>query len=256
MIDGLYVSTWGAIASQMRHDVVANNLANVNTTGFRADWATMTSYSNAEELRREAARPDRQVLWAVGGGGMVAETRTAHVPGPVHATGRSLDLALNGSNAFFALQRNGEVRYTRAGDFKVGSQGELVTSGGDWQVQCDSQVNLGGDNVTIGRDGTISRVVAGVKEDLGKLRLVTFDNPERLVKVGQTQFIAPADANLRPAGEDITVEQGCLEGSGTNAAESMVQMIEAFRSYETNMQFMRVHDQLLGRAVSDIARLG
>jgi len=257
MIHGLYVATWGAIASQLRHEVIANNLANVNTPGFRPDWAAMSSHRNQEETRGELTRPDRRVLWAVGGGAMVAETRTAHVAGPVRQTGRATDLAIQGGEGFFAVGRGQEIRYTRAGDFRVGPGGELVTADGNWQVLgADGPLNVGDADIQVGRDGRISRVRKGVSEDLGQLRVVRFDHPERLIKAGSNQFAAPEDAGLRPVGDELAVEQGCLEGSGTNAAEAMVKMIEANRSYEANMQLLRVHDQILGRAVSDIARLG
>jgi flagellar basal body rod protein FlgG len=258
MIHGLYVSTWGAIASELRHQTIANNLANVNTTGFRADWSALSSYKNLDEARTAAARPDRRVLWAVGGGAMVAETRTAHQAATVRETGRSTDLAIQGSAGFFAVQRGDEVRYTRAGDFRVGPRGDLQTADGTWQVQAEGGGPLvaGGPDVYVGRDGSVARVQNGVREELGRIRLVRFDHPERLVKTGGTMFQASEDAGLRPGGEEVQLEQGALEGSGTNAAESMVQMIEAFRNYEANMQFMRAHDQLLGQAASNIARMG
>jgi len=257
MIHGLYTATWGAIASEMRHQVVANNLANVNTPGFRADWAAMSSYRNRDEVRPDALRPDRRVLWTVGGGAMVAETRTAHTAGPAQETGRNTDLAINGNDGFFAIQRGEEVRYTRAGNFQVGARGELLTADGAWQVQGEGGAALyvNGTDFTVGRDGTVSRSRNGVSETLGQVRLVRFDRPDRLIKTGDTAFVAPEDAGMRAGGADVTVEQGFLEGSGTNSAEAMVQMIEASRSYEANMQFIRVHDQMLSLAASNIARL-
>ena len=257
MIHGMYVSAWGAIASELRHEVIANNLANVNTPGFRPDWAALSSYRNLDEVGGQANGPDRWVFPAVGGGAMVAETRTAHVAGPVRQTGRSTDLAIQGGEGFFAVRRGEQVRYTRAGDFRVGPGGELVTADGNWQVLgADGPLNVGDADIQVGRDGRISRVRNGVSEDLGQLQVVRFDHPERLVKAGNSQFAAPEGAGPQPVGDDLAVEQGSLEGSGTNAAEAMVRMIEANRSYEANMQLLRVHDQILGRAVSDIARLG
>jgi flagellar basal body rod protein FlgG len=257
MMHGLYVSTWGAIGSELRQQVVSNNLANVNTPGFRPDWSAMSSYKNKDDVLGAANRPDRRVLWTVGGGAMVAETRTVYLAGPARETGRSTDLAIQGNEGFFAVQRGDEIRYTRAGDFRVGPRGDLQTADGTWQVQGEGGAALlvGGTDVVVGRDGTVSRVQNGVREELGRIRLVRFDHPDRLIKAGGTMFQAPEDAGLRPGGEEVLVEQGALEGSGTNAAESMVQMIEAFRSYEANMQFMRTHDQLLGQAASNIARL-
>jgi flagellar basal body rod protein FlgG len=258
MIHGLYTATWGAIASELRHEVVANNLANVNTPGFRPDWSSMSSYRNREEVGAELSRPDRRVLWTVGGGAMLAATRTLHQAGPTQETGRRTDLAIEGSAGFFAVTRGEEVRYTRAGDFRIGARGELVTADGAWQVQGadGGPILVGNTEFVVGRDGTVSRMRSGVAEQVGQLRLASFDRPDRLIKTGETMFHAPEDVAPRVGGEDVTVQQGFLEGSGTNAAEAMVQMIEAFRSYEINMQFVRVHDQLLGQAAGNIARLG
>lgn len=258
MIHGLYVSAWGAMASQMRQEVVANNMANVNTTGFRADWASMRSYKNLDELHGEPATAGRQVLWTVGGGAMVAETRTSFKPGPTHFSGRPADLALEGDrNAFFEIERGGVKRYTRAGNFSISPRGELMTSDGNWRVSGEGGsggVNVGSSDFEVARDGTVTD--KRTNDAIGRVRVVTFDRPDRLVKTDGTAFTAPEDAGLKPAGENASVEQGYLEQSSTNAAEAMIGMIEALRSYEANMQFVKMHDQLLGQAVSQIARLG
>lgn len=258
MIHGLYTSTWGAIASQIRHEVVANNIANVNTTAFHPDWTVLRSYPNLEEARGELSRPDRRVLWSAGGGAMVAETRTSSLSGPVRATQRSTDLAIKDEDAFFVVRRGDDVRYTRAGDFRVGPRGELLTADGGWQVMGDGgPINVGNSNFVVDADGRISREVPGQgAEDLGRIRLVRFERPDRLLKVGGNLYEAPEDAGIQGAGDRGGIEQYALEMSGTNAAEAMVQMIEAFRAYEANVQFMRSADQLLGQAASGIARLG
>jgi len=257
MIHGLYTSTWGAIASQIRHEVIANNIANVNTTAFHPDWTVLRSYPNLEEARGELSRPDRRVLWSAGGGAMVAETRTSSLSGPVRATQRSTDLAIKDEGAFFVVRREDAVRYTRAGDFQVGPRGELLTADGGWQVLGENgPINVGDSDFAVDVNGRISREVIGQgSQDLGQIRLVRFEHPDRLLKVGGNLYEAPEDAGVQGAA-DCGVEQFALEMSGTNAAEAMVQMIEASRAYEANVQFMRSADQLLGEAASQIARLG
>jgi len=258
MIHGLYTSAWGAVASRIRQEVVANNMANVNTPGFRADWASMRGYKNLDELRGAPPTTARQVLWTVGGGAMVAETRTSFQTGTTAFTGREADLAIDGDrNAFFEIERGGVRRYTRAGDFSVSPRGELVTSDGTWRLCGEGGtggVNVGAGEFVVGRDGAVTD--RGTGEVVGRVRVVSFDHPERLAKVEGAAFAAPEDAGLRPAAENVSVEQGYLEQSATNAAETMIGMIEALRSYEANMSFLKMHDQLLGRAVSEIARLG
>jgi len=256
MITGLYKSAWGAMAAQIRHEVVANNMANVNSPGFRPDYAVLRSYKTRSEAAGESPRPDRRRLWTVGGGGMIAETRTAHVAGPKRSTGLSTDLAIVGNRGFFMVERNEEIRYTRAGNFRVNSAGELVTADGNWRVLGESgsplQVETG--NFTVGGDGEVRSARTG--ETIDQVALRDFEHPELLYKTGQNLFAAPGSAGERQARADSHIQQGALEMSGTNAAQTMVNMIEAMRSYEANINFVRMQDQLLGRAVTEIARLG
>lgn len=258
MIHGLYTSAWGALASQLRHEVIANNIANVNTTGYRPDWSVLRSYPNLEELAGKPERPDRKVLWSAGGGGMVAETRTTGRSGPVRWTGRDADLALHGDDGYFVLEREGVRHFTRAGDFTLNGKGVLVSADGSWTVQGESgPLALGRTDFTVGADGTVSQLDDNNEQQVvGRLQLVRFEHPDQLVKVGENQYEAPEEAGLAAAGDRVSVEQGALEMSGTNAAEAMVQMIEAFRAYEANMQMVRAQDGLLGQAVSQIARIG
>lgn len=257
MIHGICVSAWGAVANQLRLDTTANNIANQDTPGFRPDWTALRSYRNFDEQRGEW--PDRRarLLWTVGGGGMVAETRTAHRPGPIHYTGNPTDLALAGDDTFFAVEREGQVRYTRAGNFQVSADGRLVTADGAWQVlgEGGGPLRVGGGDFVVGRDGEVTNPRTG--EGLGRVRVVRFESPHRLEKVGLALFAAPESAPPEPtAGTEAGVQQGALETSGTNAAQAMIRLIEAQRAYDMNMQMLRAHDQMLNRAVTDIARLG
>ena len=257
MIEGLYKSAWGALGSQIRQEAVANNMANVNTPGFRPDWVVMRSYRTRGELQSAAARPDRQALWQVGGGGMVAETRTAHRAGPVQRTGVNTDLAILADEGFFAIERDGQRRYTRAGNFRVNPQGELVTADGGWKVIGDGGPLVVGDaNFSVDRDGAVTRIANGVPEVVGRVAVVGFEHPDRLLKAEGTAFSAPEGVEPQSARPEVRVQQGALEMSGTNAAQTLVNMIEAMRSYEANLNFVRIQDQLLGRAVTEIARLG
>ena len=256
MINGLYKSAWGAMASQIRHEVIANNMANVNTPGFRPDWAVLRGYRTRSEAIGEAARPDRKVLWAVGGGAMVAETRTAHRAGPMRNTGLNTDLAITGNRGFFMVEKDEQVRYTRAGNFRVNADGELVTADGNWRVLGDggSPVQVGSGNFQVGADGEVRSGTTG--EVIDTIALRDFQRPDMLQKAGENLFFAPGGAGELSNRAESRIQQGVLELSGTNAAETMVSMIEAMRAYEANLNFVRMQDQLLGRAVTEIARLG
>jgi flagellar basal body rod protein FlgG len=258
VITGLYKSAWGAFAAGLRQESVANNMANVNTVGFRPDWAVMRSYRTRDEALRASSGQLPRTLWQVGGGGMAAETRTAHVSGPLRSTGESTDLAIVGDRGFFSVEKAGEVRYTRAGNFRVDAQGMLVTADGGWRVlgEGGAAILVGNQDFLVDADGRVLRRTAEGEAELGRLALVDFEDPGVLRKAGGALFAAPAGAASRDVRGSLRVEQGALEMSGTNAAQTMVSMIEAMRSYETNMSFVRIQDQLLGRVVSEIARLG
>ncbi len=256
MINGLYKSAWGAMASQIRHEVIANNMANVNTPGFRPDWAVLRGYRTRSEAIGEAGRPDRKVLWAVGGGAMVAETRTAHRAGPMRNTGVNTDLAISGNRGFFVVEKDEQIRYTRAGNFRVNTNGELVTADGNWRVLGDGggPVQVGSGDFQIDVNGQVRSGTTG--EVIDTIALRDFQRPDMLQKAGENLFFAPGAAGELQNRPESRIQQGALELSGTNAAETMVSMIEAMRAYEANLNFVRMQDQLLGRAVTEIARLG
>jgi flagellar basal-body rod protein FlgF len=256
MINGLYKSAWGAMASQIRHEVIANNMANVNTPGFRPDWAVLRGYKTRSEAIGEAARPDRRILWSVGGGAMVAETRTAHRSGPLRSTGLSTDLAITENRGFFMVEKDEQIRFTRAGNFRVTADGELVTADGSWRVLGDggSPMQVGSGNFQVGVNGEVRSGATG--EVLGVIALRDFERPDLLQKAGENLFYAPGGAGELQNRPESRIQQGSLELSGTNAAQTMVSMIEAMRAYEANINFVRMQDQLLGRAVTEIARLG
>ncbi len=258
MITGLYKSAWGALGAQVRQEAIANNMANINTTGFRPDWVVMRGYKTRSEAQGQAVRPDRRRLWDVGGGSMVAETRTAHKSGALRQTGISTDLAIQGNRGFFVVEKEGELRYTRAGNFLVNSDGYLVTADGGWQVQGGgAPLKVNGPNFLVSAEGLVQRLVPGGEpEDVGQLDIKDFANPGALLKTGGTLFAAPEGVEPIAGRADIRVQQNFLEMSATNAPQTMVNMIEAMRSYEANLNFVRMQDQLLGRAVTEIARLG
>ncbi len=258
MITGLYKSAWGALAAQIRQEAVANNMANVNTTGFRPDYVTMRSYKTRSEAQGLAARPDRRMLWAVGSGSMVAETRTAHKSGPLRHTGVSTDLAIRGSRGFFVVEKDGELRYTRAGNFQVNSRGQLVTADGGWLVRDagGSPLQVGGPDFLVDADGLVRRLTPAGEQEIGRIDVREFEDPGALVKTAGTLFTAPEGVEPLSAPAEAKVQQNFLEMSATNAPRTMINMIEAMRSYEANLNFVRMQDQLLGRAVTEIARLG
>ncbi|MED5619880.1 flagellar basal-body rod protein FlgF [Ideonella sp. BN130291] len=225
----IYLSMSGAKATMQRQDVLANNLANVSTTGFRAELAAF----RAVPVRGDGASTRVYAL----------ESTVGYNPdaGPVQATGRSLDVAMKGG-AWLAVQGlDGTEAYSRAGSLDISAEGTLVTrsglpvlgDGGPITVPPNSEVS-------IGSDGTISaRSAQGKSTPVGKLKLVT---PEAPLQRGEDGLFRAADGEL-PADPNARVQDGALEGSNVSPVETMVAMIAAARQFESQMKMLQTAEQ-------------
>jgi flagellar basal-body rod protein FlgF len=221
----IYLSMAGAKATMQRQDVLANNLANSSTTGFRA------------ELQAFRAVP------VLGSG---ASTRVYALestpgydasPGVVSATGRNLDVAMRG-NAWLAVQGlDGTEAYTRGGSLDVSSDGTLITTGGLTVLGDGGPIQVpANSDVSIGADGTISaRAANGRVTTVGRLKLVT---PEAPLERGTDGLFRAADGDL-PADATARLQEGALEGSNVSPVETMVGMISAARQFEAQMRMLQ-----------------
>jgi flagellar basal-body rod protein FlgF/flagellar basal-body rod protein FlgG len=225
-------------------EVVSNNIANLNTTGFKADTAVFEEFLMPGASHDGFARGDRRLSF-------VQDRSTWHDlgQGPVRPTGNPLDVAIDGK-AFLVVQTPRGERYTRNGSFHINPAGELVTTEG-YKVAGESgpiQFQANDKEITIGRDGTIS-VPDGVR---GKLRLVTFDNGQRLQKDGSSTFSAPADMQPRPA-EFPNLIQGAIEQSNVKAVVEMTRMIEVSRHYTQVASLLQQHGDMRRSAIERLA---
>ncbi|NUN50497.1 MAG: flagellar hook-basal body protein [Candidatus Brocadiae bacterium] len=239
MSGGLFTSAAGMLADDARVDVLANNIANVRTTGFRRD--TVTFRQRLDEAGRRAIP-----------GLVLHGSSWDREPGPANVTGRPLDLAIRGEG-FFEVRREGKTAFTRAGDFLLDGRGILTTSDGRGEVLSSAGQPislLGVERFEINERGEVA-TPEGV---LARLSVVGFDRPERLRKAGDALFEDGGGAG-RHAVSGVDIAAGALEGSGVEPVREMVAMIAAFRSYELNSQALRIQDEMLGRAASDVGRL-
>jgi flagellar basal-body rod protein FlgF len=238
MISGIRVSAAGAQAQSVRHDIIANNLANVNTVGFRRQLAIIAASRSAE-----------------GAGPLVPDLAASP-----HETGRGVlqtterpgDLALDGEG-YFALSDGRQTFYSRAGSFDLDADGRLVTADHRYAV-----LGSGGQPVRLDRAAPFTVTDAGHimqnGNEVGRLAVVTFRSPERLVRVGANLAAAPAEAGApRPA--QTAVRQGCLEQSSVEPVRELVAMLEASRAYEANVRLISEQDAALGRLINDAGRL-
>jgi flagellar basal-body rod protein FlgF len=227
----IYLSMSGAKAAMQRQEVLANNLANVSTNGFRAELAAF----RAVPVQGSGASTRVYSLESTVG--------ASHEPGTVTTTGRPLDVAMKG-NAWLTVQGlDGTEAYTRAGALDVDAQGQLVTKNGLTVLGDGGPINVpANSDVSIAGDGTVSAKRAnGTSSTLGRLKLVTPENPAAVTRSEDGLFRAAAgdlerDANAR-------LQDGALEGSNVSAVETMISMISAARQFEHQMKLLQTAER-------------
>lgn len=229
MENTLLVGLSRQVALERQLGVVANNIANVTTTGYKADKAVFEEYLRSPARNDYFSGNDRRISF-------VQDRATMHDfgQGPLERTGNPLDLALDG-NAFFVVQVNGAERYTRNGAFQINAQGQLVTTDGHPVIGTNGPITFqpGDQDISIARDGTIT-VREGNNTNVdslrGKLRLVNFEQPHTLQKQGANLFAAP-EGTVAQAALNAGVRQGAIEKSNVNGVAEMAKMIEVMRAY-------------------------
>ena len=235
---GLYLNAAGALAESKRHTIIANNMANVSTPGFKSDMAIFSE--RAPEAAEAPFPAFATSMDALGGGILVSGTHTRHIQGPIQITDGEFDLAISGKG-YFPVSDGTRTLYTRAGAFMHDGDGRLVMPGGRHyltDISGKALVIPAGADVHITDDGTVS--IDG--DAVARVSIVEFDDQSLLTKEGANLYNAPA-ALARPGTGRI--RQGAIETSAVSAVEEMANMIMAMRSYEANMQMIKMQDQTL-----------
>ena len=253
----LHVARTGLEAQDARMRVIANNLANVGTTGFKRDRANFATLAY-QDMRVAGQQSSGETAYATGlnlGTGVSVQSTTRVVTqGSLNTTDNALDLALDGDGYFQVQMPGGQLGYTRAGNFTRSAEGQLVTQQG-FAVQPPITIPEGATSVTIAPDGTVSASVAGTAEAtvLGQITIASFANPAGLQATGDNFLLetgASGPVQIGPAGEAGrgNIRQGMLEGSNVNVVEELVDMIEAQRAYEINSKMISAVDEMLRNA--------
>ena len=253
----LHVARTGLDAQNTKMRVIANNLANVNTTGFKRDRADFETLAY-QQMIAAGANSDSENKFATGlnlGSGVSLQgTSKINTQGTLSQTGNALDMAIEGSG-FFQIQRpDGSIAYTRAGNFSVTAEGNVVTSDG---LPLIPQITVpeGATSVTVGNDGTVSATLQGEAEptQLGQIELATFMNASGLQSIGGnllTESAASGVPQVGVAGLEGrgSIRSGSLETSNVNIVEELVEMIETQRAYEINSKMVSAVDEMLRNA--------
>ena len=255
MMPSLYTAASGMLGQQMNVDVTANNLANVNTMGFkksRLDFQDLLY----QTLRQPGTpgRGDTQLPTGlqVGVGVRSGSVQKIHLQGSPQETGNVLDLAIFGDGFFQILQDDGTIAYTRDGAFKVDSNGRVVTSDGFF-LEPEIVVPQDATNLSISPGGTVTVEVAGETQEVGQIQVARFINPAGLRSIGKNLYKQTAasgnpivdNPGVNNLGE---VQQGFLERSNVQVVEEMVNLIIANRAYDANSRAITTADQMLTTA--------
>ncbi|SNS84367.1 flagellar basal-body rod protein FlgG [Sphingomonas laterariae] len=250
----LHVARTGLDAQNLRMRVIANNLANVNTTGFKRDRASFETLAY-QAMTAPGAPSSADNKYAtgtsLGSGVQVKGTAKIDTQGTLQTTGGALDMAIEGSGFFQIQLPDGRTGYTRAGDFKLSADGTIVTDDGMPLIP-QVQVPEGAQSITIGTDGTISAQLPGQTElqELGRIETARFTNPAGLESMGNNlmgETPASGAPQVGTAGLDGrgSIRQGSLEASNVNVVEELVDMIETQRAYEVNSKMISATDEML-----------
>ena len=245
---GMYISAEGAAAQSQRLEVIANNLANVDTPGFKQDVPTFQARF-AEAIQKGQAQPGDRSINDIGGGVKIIDVRTDHSEGQLKRTGNDLDLAIVGKGFFQIRGDDGEQYLSRAGDFQLDTTGRLVTQNGHRPV-----LNQQGAEITLSRNVPFNISADGFIDQAGTVQPIGMSQPESLndlVKVGNNLF-KPMGAVKPLELTDRNIRQGYLEMSGSNPVRQMMAMIETTRAFEANTKMIQNQDSMLGSLISRV----
>jgi flagellar basal-body rod protein FlgF len=256
MSEAMYVAASGTLVNQIRMEVLANNLSNVNTVGFKEDRSVFRAYLPSSS---DSIGGDYPGTLSTGGPGFFPSylasnfhlafegTQTNFSPGQLKFTGNALDLGLEG-DGFFCIKTQEGTQYTRKGNFTFNSEGVLATQEGLPVLGEGGEIKVDGTDVSIDTEGNVS--VDG--KQAGTIKIVDFSDSRALKKVGNTLF-APADPDIiEEAAEGVKINQGFIELSNVDGLRVMTEMIEVLRAYESYKKVIQSVDDATSKAINDV----
>lgn len=255
MIRGLYTAASGMMLQMQRQDVVANNIANANSSGYKKDTTVNQAFPDMLISRVGETNPRRvdQAMSPVpigplGTGAAVAEIVTDFSTGKIQMTENSADLAI-GSQGFFAVLTPAGERFTRDGAFKINAQGLLVTNDGYYVLDRNNQAIAFQDDYLVDEDG---RVLDAGHQLVAQLKVVEFDDPRYLRKEGGVMNSSGQNYRLL---DNPDIKQGYLELSNVNAIQEMVNLINVVRAYESCQKVIQAEDEITGIAINQVGSI-
>ena len=244
MDNSLLVSLSQQLAAYRSIDVIANNLANASTPGFKREAAKFEEFIVQVRPAEDQTAP--QSLSFVKDAGVMRDLGQ----GELRSTGAPLDFAINGKG-YFTVQTPAGMRYTRDGHFTLDQNGQLVTSDG-YSVQGDGgaiTITPDDGNVSVGPDGTISSILNGASNQIGKLQIVDFANERTMIKQGANLYTT---SQTPTAATDSTVAQNMLEGSNVSPVIEISHMVEVMRAYQMTATLSNSQEDLIRQAIDKL----
>ena len=269
MVRGLYTAAAGALVAEANTDTIANNLANVDTAGFKR---TLLQVQSTETLPIYRVQTDpgttvgtsvpgksvTQFVGQLGLGSKVYDTPSDFEQGSLQQTGAPLDFALSGPGFFTIATANG-IRYTRNGEFTLNPQGQLVTQNGDLVLGTNGPITVPtGGKISVGQNGDISvfdpATPAAAATTVGTLRIAEFNNLLALRPEGSNLFVDSGNLATPQAATQTTVTQGFVETSNANVIRSMVGLITAQQWFDANCKMITAQDTMNGEAITSVGQ--
>lgn len=234
LIQGFQFSKNGLESKSRAIEVIANNLANVSSVGFKRSDIFSQSLRDAQTNSRAEPMPREVIDFA---------------QGAIQVTGNPMDLALEGGG-FFSIETNEGIRYTRQGNFKLDSQGFLTTPNGDYVLGDSGRIRVEGE-MRFSDDGKV--FINGEQSD--QLDIVNISDKSKLFRAGNGLFGVSDERAVSEVPEGTKVRAGSLEASNVNAIEEMVKLIETYRQFEADQRALKAQDESLNKAVNDVGRV-
>jgi len=266
-VQTLYTAATGMQSLESKLDVIANNLANVGTVGFKRDRANFEDLLYQTEIApggEDAAGNQSPTGVYYGLGSRVSSVQTNFEQGSFQNTGKQLDLAIAGEGFFQVTDPSGEIYYSRAGNFNVNANGQLVIGSARTGRLLEPQITIPTDatNITVGANGTVTYQQPGsaAQQQAGQINLAIFPNPDGLLKLGENLY-RETDASSSPTidapGQQGlgTIQQGMLEASNVQPVEELIELIKTQRAFEMNSQTVQAGDSMM-QTVANLRRFG
>lgn len=251
MVRGLYTAGTGMLTQRNKINVIANNVANVETTGYKEDLMLSRSFNEVliERINDPNVLRQNEIVGSITKGVHVDEVFTKFIQGSFNETRRNADLALEG-DGFFVVETPNGLRYTRNGAFFVDNQGMLVTAEGYYVQGVNGSLNVGSNNFKVNENGQVFDEEGDLVDEM---LVVSFVDNSLLRKEGESLYYTFGEAETVES--ETKVKQGFLEASNVDLIEQVISMIEVARAYESNQRVITTIDSTLDKAVNEIGKV-